>query len=447
MIKFKMPSSGDLIEGRYKLGHKLGEGGMGAVYAATHTRLSRAVAIKLLKPEHSLDEHFRKRFQREALVMSKISHPNVITVIDYGVHDNCLYLVMERVFGDQLRFHLEAHPRGLELDKILDYGGALADALTATHAHEIVHRDLKPENILVEELAGGKERLVVLDFGLAFIDRSEDMGRMTQAGWTAGTPQYISPEQATGDPITPAADIYSLGCLLYEMCSGAPPFMATTVLKLLNKHVYNTPMPLRQRCKKRHDIPPLLEHIVMAALTKEPEGRPSAVRMAGVLTELRDETPRDNHEVRGKMAVRSRDSRQMTAHQLHTPITSPLKDAEGALNQPRDGVRVAFMGKKLDEELIDALAVQGVQCMMMEDIGDEFDAIFVPDADAAQIEALGKHDVPIIAACKPDDMERLTELMRGGAAEVAVLPFQPRSAARKIQRAIRKAKRSKPQDE
>ncbi len=430
----RLPEVGDIIDERYTLGPKLGQGGMGAVHAGKHTKLGKEIAVKLLRPEYSLDENFRKRFQREALVMSKLNHPGAVSILDFGMSQGCLYLIMEMLKGEPLRKVLQRHIGGLPMDRVLHYSTELASVLIATHAHDIVHRDLKPDNIMIEPMPGGSERLVVLDFGLAFIDQDEDMGRMTQVGLTAGTPQYISPEQATGEPVTPSADIYASGCLIYELITGTPPFFDTTVLGMLNKHVYKTPKPPRQRAS-RNDIPPLLEHLVMAMLRKEPEERPTAQRVVKALIDMQRGGVglAQSDGLRGRISVPERAQRMITP----PPGAVGQAKARGGHN----AMVLGIMGDCDDDELIDTLAVQGVMSIDLDHLQNPPDAIFAPGASAQAVKTLTARQRPIISTSKPTDIDRISALLRAGAAEVIPLPIHPTQAAQKIIRAVRKARR------
>ncbi len=453
VTEIKLPSVGDIIDGRYELGEMLGQGGMGSVHLGKHMKLGKKVAIKLLRPEFSLQPSFRDRFQREALVMSKINHPNAVSIIDYGMVNGCLYLVMECLNGYELRDALKEHKKGLPLDKVLAWGLSMLEVLIATHGHGIVHRDIKPENILIEPLPGGKERVVVLDFGLAFVEAEagEETGRMTRAGTTAGTPQYLSPEQATGDMITPASDIYSLGCVLYEMCTGSPPFSAFTVLDLLNKHVYSAPKELRSKAR-RDDLPVMLEHVVMSMLRKEPPERPTADKAAKSFQMLINELPLglEAHR-RGATGVQSREDRMIspanvgtlpTAPEIPVPRQAPASSAP-TIQPYTNTYRVAVVGEELDDDVLYVLRIQSVTCAPMVSEAQSFDAIYAPDASAAEVEALCRIGFPVVSAAAAGDMARLQVLMQAGVAEVVTLPLDAKDMARKLQRAIKKGRRQR----
>ncbi len=222
--------TGREIAGRYRIGAKLGEGGMGAVSRAEQIALKRAVALKLLRPEMSRNPLLLRRFNAEAELVAKLSHPNTVTIYDYGQDaDGSLFIAMELIEGPSLRRVLrESGP--LPVPRALAIAAQLAASLADAHAHGIIHRDLKPDNAMLQER--GKERDVVrvLDFGIAKLrdDSRATQQMMTQAGDMLGTPQYMAPEQIRGEDIDGRTDVYALGCILYEMVTGRMPFEAVT---------------------------------------------------------------------------------------------------------------------------------------------------------------------------------------------------------------------------
>jgi formylglycine-generating enzyme required for sulfatase activity/dienelactone hydrolase/predicted Ser/Thr protein kinase len=248
--------------GPYEIVGKLGHGGMGEVYAARDTRLDRSVAIKVVS------EAFARRFEREGRALAAINHPNICTIYDVGPN----YLVMELLDGQTLGQVLEAGP--LSIADAVRYGGQIAAALAAAHAHGIVHRDLKPGNIMV---ASGT--IKVLDFGIAThwhpAEPHAETVSMTTPGITlegqmVGTPQYMSPEQAEGRPVDVRSDVFAFGIVLYEMVCGRRPFRGDTALAMLAATLQATPKPPRQL---RHDVPAPLEQLILRCLEKSPDAR------------------------------------------------------------------------------------------------------------------------------------------------------------------------------
>ncbi|MGB9338064.1 MAG: serine/threonine-protein kinase, partial [Polyangiales bacterium] len=214
-------SQGDLAPGtviadRFVVEHQVGAGGMGKVYAAKQLGLERSVAIKVISPEDAAKPMARRRFEREARVASALRHPNAVEIYDFGTHGDTMYLAMELLDGTSLRSLVDIDLPPLSPRRACQIAADVADVLASAASIGLIHRDLKPENIILDRTRDG-ERTVVVDFGLAYILESEESGRLTRAGEGLGTPDYLSPEQARGLSLSPACDIYSLGCVLYEM--------------------------------------------------------------------------------------------------------------------------------------------------------------------------------------------------------------------------------------
>jgi tRNA A-37 threonylcarbamoyl transferase component Bud32 len=270
---------GQLLAGKYKILKKIGEGGMGSVYIATQEPIDRKVAVKVLLGKLAEDEIAVKRFEQEARAISKMQHPNTVTIYDFGrtteEEDDRLYIVMEYLKGQTLT-------QVLRKDKVLAPARAckvvrqVCASLADAHATGIIHRDLKPDNIFLTEVGGDKDWVKVLDFGVAKLADSEGAGTLTQTGMIFGTPKYMSPEQAEGRPIDYRADIYALGVVLYELLVGRPPFVADTPVGLLLKHISEPPPPF-SKVRPDLQIDPRLEAITMRALDKRPDARQQMV--------------------------------------------------------------------------------------------------------------------------------------------------------------------------
>ncbi|MHC4917887.1 MAG: serine/threonine-protein kinase, partial [Planctomycetota bacterium] len=248
--------------GGYELISKIGQGGMGAVYKARQRNLAREVAIKVLPRHLAKDRQFIDRFTREARAAGRLSHPNVVTGIDVGYADGYHYFVMEYVEGSSLAERLTT--RTLDEDEAVKYGRQMADALQHAHEMGIVHRDVKPENILVDR----HDRAKLCDLGLARSE-SDDL-QITQAGMAIGTPFYISPEQARGKDPDARSDVYSLGCTLYHLLGGRPPFDGENAMEILHKHLKETAPPLSEH---RPGLSPDLEAVVARMMARAPEDR------------------------------------------------------------------------------------------------------------------------------------------------------------------------------
>jgi serine/threonine protein kinase len=223
--------------GHYEILEVLGRGGFGIVFRALDETLQRVVAIKVLAPHLAATSPARKRFLREARSSAKVRHENVIHV--YAVEEQPLpYLVMEFVPGETLQQRLD-RIGPLDRAETVQIGRQIALGLAAAHATGLIHRDIKPENILIEE--GAPSHIKITDFGLA---RAADDASMTQSGLVAGTPMFMSPEQASGESLDHRADLFSLGSVLYTMCAGHPPFRANSTLAVLKRVVEDTPRPI-----------------------------------------------------------------------------------------------------------------------------------------------------------------------------------------------------------
>lgn len=251
--------------GRYEVEGVLGRGGMGIVLRGFDPELQRAVAIKVLAPEWAASDAARRRFAREAQAAASVAHENVVPIFNVGADATPPYLVMRYIPGTTLE-QLVQQEGPLPPDRVLRIASQLAAGLAAAHARRLVHRDVKPANVLVGESV---DRVWLTDFGLA---RAADEARMTRTGVIAGTPHYMSPEQARGESLDHRSDWFSLGCLLYFICTARPPFDALSTLAVLQQTISAKPKPLDQL---RPDLPPALVRLVNQLLSKRPERRPS----------------------------------------------------------------------------------------------------------------------------------------------------------------------------
>jgi serine/threonine-protein kinase len=270
------PLIGRTLDEKYRLDERLGTGGMGTVYRATHLLIDRPVAIKLLNPRYVEDEAAQVRFRREARAAGRIQHTNAVTVTDFGrTSDGFVYIVMELLEGRTLRDVL-AHDAPLDTARSVSMMLQIAAAVGAAHEAGVIHRDLKPANIFVVQRKDAPPYIKVLDFGIAKLAADalddDDTNTLTQVGAMIGTPRYMSPEQCDGAKLTPASDVYSLGIILYEMLTGTTPFNGTSPIAIAIKHSSTPPRSPREFVAT---IPPALEEVVLHALEKRPEDRPA----------------------------------------------------------------------------------------------------------------------------------------------------------------------------
>ncbi|MBL0427592.1 serine/threonine-protein kinase [Ramlibacter alkalitolerans] len=264
--------------GRYRILRELGRGAMGVVYLADDEALQRQVAIKtLLLPDDAKESReLEARFRQEAKAAGGVSHPNTITLYDFGREGNWLYIAMERLQGVELRELMEGGP--LPLDGALDIAGQVALGLAAAHERGVVHRDVKPGNIMV--LPGGRAK--IMDFGIARMKSSE---LRTATGTMIGSPKYMSPEQVAGHMVDQRSDIFSLGSLLYEMVTGQPAFQGSNFGQLLAAIMHGAAVPPSQL---RPDLPASIELVITRAMQKNPRSRyQDAGEMAGDLAQCR----------------------------------------------------------------------------------------------------------------------------------------------------------------
>jgi serine/threonine-protein kinase len=260
--------------GNYEIQSLLGTGGMASVYRGFDHNLRRPVAIKVLS-NLATQPDFTARFRQEARLIAGLRHPNIVQVYDFGEHDGLIYMVQELLPGPTLQQWLRdlvARGERPTRDHALMIVAQLAGALDAAHAAGIIHRDVKPANAIWNT----DSALVLTDFGIA---KNIQLPDLTQAGLVIGTPDYLSPEQAKGQPLTPSSDIYSLGVVLYELLAGRLPFIAGTALGVAMSHIHDAPPPLRSL---RPDLPVAVEALVQQALAKDPSVR---FRTAGALAQ------------------------------------------------------------------------------------------------------------------------------------------------------------------
>jgi tRNA A-37 threonylcarbamoyl transferase component Bud32 len=266
------PMIGQVLDGRYRLTDRLGEGGMGEVYAAEHVHIEKRVAIKLLRSEILTNQEAVTRFRQEARSASSIGHKNIITIEDFGqLPDGRIYLAMELLNGAPLNELLKGALPAERLIHILIQTG---HGLSAAHKKGIVHRDMKPENVFVTLTHEGEDVPKLLDFGIAKVSGADGNNHLTRTGTIFGTPFYMAPEQALGQNVDHRADVYAMGVIMYEVFGGAVPFQGESFMGILTQHITAEPKPLPHMAAEHgKTLPPGIEEIITRAMRKDPDQR------------------------------------------------------------------------------------------------------------------------------------------------------------------------------
>jgi serine/threonine protein kinase len=276
------PLLGVVLGDRYRVDERIGAGGMGLVYRATHVLIGRKLAIKVLRRRYAAQSEVAERFVQEARIASSIKHPNVVDIIDYGTSpQGSPYYVMEFLAGHSLAHEIK-HNGPLELRRALTVAIQIARGLAAAHQAGIIHRDLKPDNVfIVPADVGAPEQVKILDFGIARVAGRKT--RLTAAGSVVGTPEYMSPEQARGDELDSRSDIYALGVVLFELLTGQVPLSGDSMVGTLTKQVFELPPPIRE-IDPRFAGYPSIEAVLGRLLAKNRDERPaSALDAANLL--------------------------------------------------------------------------------------------------------------------------------------------------------------------
>jgi len=415
-----------IIAGRYRLDRILGKGGMGAVYEATQLQLNRQVAIKVMLPSVSQDEEARRRFEREARVSAALRHPNVVEVYDFGEDEGRLYLVMEKLVGVELDSLIGKDKPPIPVPRMLSILSQVASALVAAHAIQLVHRDLKPSNIFLERDRDGNDRAVVVDFGLAFIAEREDAARLTQAGMITGTPSYMSPEQIRGTDIAPTSDIYSFGCVAYEVITGHAPFSGHTGL-LMSKHLFERVVPPSTLSQDVY-VPRALDELVLRMMSKQLEARPTADEVHASLLNIASGL-NERERSRGEEFLGGRDGRMVEA-------AGPSPELQ------LEGPRVAIAGNVGDEIRL-GLSSNGIaaEVILSPVLPPGTAVVYVPNAEPNALAACLPLGCPVITDTDVRDAARVQQLMAMGVQDVLPQPVQIDQLAQKIRRAARRSQR------
>lgn len=285
--------SATLLAGRYRIRSRIGAGGMAVVELADDMQLERRVAIKLLRESFVGDDAIRKRFVREARSAGRLSHPNVVRVFDAGESERRPYIVMEYVPGETLAATL-AHRGRLPPAEVVELGAQACAGLQEAHDHGLIHRDVKPQNLIVRR----DGTLKVADFGIV---RGDETTRLTQHGTILGTAAYLAPEQAAGEDVSPATDVYSLGAVLYELLTGRPPYQFDSLADLADKQRTGAIVPVRDL---EPDVPDRLEAVVMRCLARDPAFRYTSTAELGAALRASLDLQRDETAATAPLSAR-----------------------------------------------------------------------------------------------------------------------------------------------
>ncbi len=330
------PLVGKVVEGRYEVLGVLGEGGMGSVYRVRHTALERGFALKALRRDIAGDKELCARFIQEAKAAASVLHPNVVQITDFGkLPSGQPYFVMELLDGVPLSWLINKGGP-IPAARAVRIVRQIADALGAAHAVGVVHRDLKPDNIQVSDATSGEDVVKVLDFGLAKV---AGKSRLTRQGMVFGTPHYMSPEQAAGDPVDHRADIYALGVVMYEMFTGRVPFEADSYMGVLTKHMYMEPAPPSEVLGGTKELG-ALEDVTLRCLAKKPQGRYDSMRdLLDALEEIVKLSDGGDFDVRPSQVGSTPPPRSVLADELEAPSAEEL-----AVMLKRAGIRERHRG-------------------------------------------------------------------------------------------------------
>jgi serine/threonine-protein kinase len=450
---------GRVLSGKYKLLTPLGSGGMGEVYKAEHVALGTPLAVKTMHPHIAAQPDLARRFGREANAASRLRHPNVVEVRDYGEDEGLFYIVMELLEGrtvGELIARSAAPPPLAEVQSILV---PVLDALDRAHASGIVHRDLKPENIFLAEALEGHARperegggrvVKVVDFGLAHVEDPRDKGpTLTHTDAVGGTPEYMSPEQCRSLSVGPSADLYSMGCVLTALLQLRPPFSDVSPVDVISKHMF-LPPPALARPAGAEPVPPLLER-----LAKSPAKRPrdAAEVKARLLEAMSPEASlarlptRKGEEPLGARAERLPD--------WSAPSARGRRALVGA-SSSGDGVKIGLLRARSEEggvgsACVTGLAAQSLHVAEVTSLGVlkalNVAAVIIDagadiDQACASLRALQGEltGCPALVCAKKPGIEAINAMIAAGAADVVTYPVSPDTLGRKLTRVLRRGR-------
>jgi eukaryotic-like serine/threonine-protein kinase len=420
-----------VLDGKYALERRLGEGGMGAVYVAQHVALRHLVAIKVMHGPATNDETAVRRFLREARAMAALDHPNIVRVLDFGVDQGAPYIAMDYLKGKSLDDMIAECATPPPLARVRDILVPVLDGLAAVHERGVVHRDLKPDNIFLAESPSG-EQVKLVDFGLARMDDGEGQPSLTQTSAISGTPDYMSPEQCQSLKVGPETDIYAVGCILTALLQLFPPFSGGSVVEVLTKQMFTAPPPL-QRPTNAEPVPAALEALRLSLLAKDKHHRPqSALEVKARLLETFDETSLDR-----RLTTRRAEAEQSTGHRRSAEALAP---SAPALRAEGTCLWIRAAGAAVTE-LTTPLSTQGIA--LTNHAGDPHGVVLFEAGDdlAVALEFLSRRaptDPPSVVSIQHLDVARINALIAAGAADSIASPPDPSLLAKKLGRVLRR---------
>jgi serine/threonine protein kinase len=341
------PLLGVVVEGRYKIESVIGQGSAGTVYKAVQELIGREVAIKVLHDYLVSDQEFIKRFTQEAKASSRLSHPNIITIYDFGTipQGNRPYIAMDLLKGTPLSDLLNERNH-LTVEETIPLFKQVCGALAEAHRQGVVHRDVKPENICLVERSGQKLFPIVVDFGIArLVQEESDVARITRTGTVCGSPTYMSPEQCTSSKVDHRSDIYSLGVVIYETLTGEVPFLSDELVKVMAMHLSDPPKPLNSVREDLH-FSQALEEVVYKSLQKNPDQRYQTMEEFSEALEAASKAPANAPEmvapapkrpdiIPGPLASDDNLQARSASKEMQVPRSKPMDLASRALDELR----------------------------------------------------------------------------------------------------------------